>query len=182
MKQSIKLQNKDVQYELKVSKRAKRMRLAIYCDGTFVVTKPYNLSEDRLLHFIKQKTNWILSKLETFSSKKRIFIVNNKNHYIDNKEKAKFFVVEELKQINKHYKFKYNKINIRNQKTRWGSCSKKGNLNFNYRILFLPKDVAKYIIAHELCHLKQFNHSRKFWQLVEQTIPNYIELRKKLKI
>ena len=181
MKKNIKLQNKNVQYELKVSKRAKRMRLAIYCDGSFVVTKPYRLSDDRLLYFIKQKANWILSKLELFGTSNAYCILNNKKHFLANKVKAREFVINELEEVNKYYKFCYNKVNIRNQKTRWGSCSKKGNLNFNYRLLFVPKELARYVIVHELCHLKEFNHSNKFWNLVAEIIPNLDELRKKLK-
>ena len=73
------------------------------------------------------------------------------------------------------------RIAIRNQKSRWGSCSKKGNLNFNYKILFLPPDIVDYIIVHELCHLRQFDHSPKFWALVGETIPNYQQLRARLR-
>ena len=83
--------------------------------------------------------------------------------------------------FNKIYKFKYNKINIKNQKTRWGSCSVKGNLNFNYKIALLPEKLAEYIVVHELCHLGEFNHSYKFWKLVEKTIPDYLEIKEDLK-
>ena len=79
------------------------------------------------------------------------------------------------------YKFKFNKVNIRNQKTRWGSCSAKGNINFNYKIALLPERLADYIIVHELCHLGEFNHSRKFWDLVVEAIPDHREIRSELK-
>ena len=95
------------------------------------------------------------------------------------------FVVDEsfnrFEYFNKFYSYKWNRIFIKNQKTRWGSCSKRGNLNFNYRIALLPPEAADYIIVHELCHLKEFNHSRNFWKLVEQQIPNYKILHKALK-
>ena len=83
--------------------------------------------------------------------------------------------------FNQIYGFQYNKINIRNQKTRWGSCSKKGNLNFNYKIALLPEKYADYIVVHELCHLKEFNHSRSFWNLVARTIPDFRERKKRIK-
>jgi predicted metal-dependent hydrolase len=67
------------------------------------------------------------------------------------------------------------------QRSRWGSCSRKGNLNFNYKLIQLPQELADYIVVHELCHLKQFNHSHAFWNLIAETIPNHIELRKILK-
>jgi len=83
--------------------------------------------------------------------------------------------------FNAMYGLRCNRITIRNQKTRWGSCSRKGNLNFNYKIALLPQRLADYIIVHELCHLGEFNHSRKFWALVAQTMPDHVDLRKELK-
>ena len=74
-----------------------------------------------------------------------------------------------------------NKINIKNQKTRWGSCTKSKNLNLNYKIIFLPKKHQDYIIVHEMCHLKEFNHSHKFWSLVSKTLPDYLEIKVELR-
>ena len=97
------------------------------------------------------------------------------------KEEAYNLAESRINYFTKIYKFKYNKINIKNQKTRWGSCSKKGNLNFNYKIALLPSLISDYLIAHELCHLKELNHSKRFWKLVEKTIPNYRSIRGELK-
>ena len=105
--------------------------------------------------------------------------VNKK--YIENKDKALSIVKDRIEYFNTFYNFKWNRIVIRNQKTRWGSCSRKGNLNFNYKIAFLPPKSADYIIVHELCHLGEFNHSQKFWNLVAQTIPDYLAIRKDLR-
>lgn len=77
--------------------------------------------------------------------------------------------------------FKYKDIRIRNQKTRWGSCSNKGNLNFNYKIVKLPYSLAKYLVIHELCHLEHLDHSRSFWNLVSTLEPNYKILQTQLK-
>ncbi len=79
------------------------------------------------------------------------------------------------------YSASINRISVRDQKSRWGSCSKKGNLNFNFRIIFLPGLLFDYVVVHEICHLKEFSHSRKFWGLVEKQIPDYKEIRKKLR-
>lgn len=67
----------------------------------------------------------------------------------------------------------YNRVTVRNQKTRWGSCSSLGNINLNYKLILLPQSIADYIIVHELCHRVHMNHSQRFWSLVEQFVPDY---------
>ncbi|MFA5776215.1 MAG: M48 family metallopeptidase [Patescibacteria group bacterium] len=101
--------------------------------------------------------------------------------YLDNKEKARSLVNARLEYFNQFYGFKWSRLSIKNTKRRWGSCSKKGNLNFCYRVVFLPQDSADYIVAHELCHLGQFNHSKEFWGLVARLIPDYKVVRNSLK-
>jgi len=100
--------------------------------------------------------------------------------YLANKERALDFVYARVALYNEIYNFNFNRISVKNQKTRWGSCSEKGNLNFNYRIVLLPIEMADYIIVHELCHLGELNHSPKFWNLVARAMPNYLEIRKRL--
>ncbi len=101
--------------------------------------------------------------------------------YLEQKEDARKLVLDRLEYWNKHYNFKYSRVSIRNQRSRWGSCSSKGNLNFNFRIVTLPPHLSDYIIVHELCHLGQMNHSQKFWDLVGRTLPNYEELMLELR-
>jgi len=72
-------------------------------------------------------------------------------------------------------------VSIRNQKTRWGSCSRQKNLSFSYRLFLLPPRFCDYVIVHELCHLKEMNHSPKFWALVARTFPDYKKLRREMK-
>jgi len=97
------------------------------------------------------------------------------------KTSALLLAHERLAHFNTHYNFKLGDIRIKNHVSRWGSCSSKGNINFNYRIALLPPHLADYIIVHELCHLGEFNHSIKFWNLVGQTLPDYESLRAELK-
>ncbi len=174
MKKKITLQNKVVEYEVKKSKRAKRMRLAVYCEGNFVVTLPHQMNENFAEKIIKEKAAWILDKIVYFKSvKNKIFLKRSDSDYKKYKNDTLKFAEKRVAHFNQIYKYDINKISIKNQKTRWGSCSRKGNLNFNYKIILLPKKIADYVIVHELCHLKEFNHSRKFWNLVEKGIPNY---------
>lgn len=100
--------------------------------------------------------------------------------YLENKEKARTQVLERLGYFNQFYGFKWNCVSIKNTKRRWGSCSKKGNLNFCYKIALIPQELADYVIVHELCHLGQFNHSKGFWALVKETVPDYKWRRKRL--
>lgn len=74
-----------------------------------------------------------------------------------------------------------NRLFVKDQKSRWGSCSSKGNINLNWRLLFAPEQIAEYVIVHELCHLKQMNHSTAFWEEVEKILPDYRERRQWLK-
>ena len=182
LKKRIEIRERKVEYTLRVSKRAKRMRLAIYCDGNFVVTVPQGIDLNMVERFIVGKSRWIINKLDYFKSfRNKIFTKTNKADFLKYRQQAQLFSESRIQFFNKLYQFKFNKINIKNQKTRWGSCSKKGNLNFNYKIALLPQHIADYMIVHELCHLVEFNHSRKFWNFVQKLVPDYLEIRKELK-
>lgn len=102
-------------------------------------------------------------------------------HFSAHKERARTQIQNRLAYWNTFYNFHHGRIAIRNQSSRWGSCSKKGNLNFNYRIIFLSETLMDYVIIHELCHLKEFNHSQNFWNLVAQAMPEYKKLRSELR-
>lgn len=97
-------------------------------------------------------------------------------HYLAHKEKARELALARLAHFNQYYNLSWNRVAIRNQRRCWGSCSAKGNLNFNYKILFLPPHLADYIIVHELCHLTHLHHGKEFWDLVGEQLPNYQEL------
>lgn len=101
-------------------------------------------------------------------------------HYALYKETARGLVHARVKHLNAYYQVPIKKIFIKNSRSRWGSCSTLGNLNFNYRVVLLPPALVDYVIVHELCHLREFNHSPKFWELVAQTLPEHKILRKQL--
>ena len=120
-----------------------------------------------------------------FRLKKKPYNIRRKRrvskNYLENKNKALEIIKERIEYFNAFYNYKWNKISVKNQKTRWGSCSRRGNLNFNYKIALLPQKSSDYIIVHELCHLGEFNHSREFWDLVAKTIPDYKEIRRSIR-
>jgi len=103
------------------------------------------------------------------------------SQYTKYKEKARILVENSISKFNKFYNYNINRVSIRNQRTRWGSCSKRGNLNFNYKLALIDEKLAEYVVVHEICHLGEFNHSKNFWNLVEKTIPDYVERREELK-
>ncbi|MEK7516957.1 MAG: M48 family metallopeptidase [Patescibacteria group bacterium] len=160
------------------------MRLAVYCDGNFIVTVPQTFPANSIDRYVIAKSQWVISKLDFFEGlNKKQKLTFGSNGYELYKDKALDLVTERFTFLNnKHYQFKFNKLTIKSQKTRWGSCSKKQNLNFNYKILFLSRKIRDYIMVHELCHLKEFNHSKKFWNLVNKTIPDYKKIVSDLRL
>lgn len=182
MQQEVIFNNQRIGYTLKKSKRARSMRLAVHVDGSIVVTVPYGVGEERINRFLQEKSDWLLSKIEYFKQFKcHTFLRHSRSDYLKHKEKALALAKERVEHFSSIYKFPYKRISIKNQKTRWGSCSRKGNLNFNYKIAHLPEHLADYIIVHEVCHLGELNHSKRFWSLVAKTIPNHQALRLELR-
>ena len=165
----------------KPSSRAKNIRIRINFYGKVEVIYPAKklfLSADSLRKqaedFVKQKKDWIEKQLAKISRKNinPVLKIDSREHFLIHKKQALDFVTERVEFWNNKYCFRYNKISVKKLKHNWGSCSSRGNLNFNYKILFLAPHIADYIVVHELCHLQEMNHSARFWQLVEKEIPN----------
>jgi predicted metal-dependent hydrolase len=94
---------------------------------------------------------------------------------------AKKYFIERARFLAEKFHFNYKTIRIRGQSTRWGSCSSRGNLSFNYKLLRFKKEVIDYVIIHELCHTKEMNHSKRFWNLVEKYCPDFRSFKNELK-
>ena len=176
----VKLQSQSVRYRLRRSQRARHMRLTVYPGGSLVVTAPVSLDFSLIEQYLHKKTRWILEKVQLFSSLSP-FRVSTHGTYLRYREQARTLISQRLEYWNTQYGFSYVRVSIKDHKSIWGSCSRKRNLNFNYRLLFLPKELADYVVVHELCHLKEQNHSKSFWLLLCKTMPNYGLLREKLK-
>ena len=189
----ITLHGREIEFVMRKSLKAKSLRVAVSRGGDVSVTIPARLEkkigEEKALHFIhdflNEKGAWLLKAIDRMKllpplpPKKTVR--EARAEYLKYKANAKALVSERLKHFNQTYNFKYYKITIRNQKGRWGSCSRRGNLNFNYRIALLPPELADYIVVHELCHIGRMDHSKKFWELVALRVPDYREKRAKLK-
>lgn len=168
-------------YFLSKNRRTKNFRITLYGDGHCVVSIPYGYGRPSAEKFLLERSEWIQNCLSQRKSKQKILSgYYDREEYLAYKEKAYAFVLKEIKECNAYYGFSYSRVRIRNQRSRWGSCSSSKTLSFHYKILFLPLNLAHYLIVHELCHLQEMNHSKRFWELVSKTYPDYKEVRKEL--
>ena len=173
----------NINYNIKESKRARGLRIVVNCDAGVSVVTPKGFDKTLVDDFISQKSCWIKEKIEHFESRKKIELPKDvvQGSYHTCNARAKRMIKGRVEHFNSFYNFKYNRISIKKQSTRWGSCSSKRNLNFNYKLLFLSQELADYVVVHELCHLEEMNHSKKFWDLVGKSFPNFKEIRKEMR-
>ena len=176
------LDHSNLTLEVRRSPRAKYMRLTMHADGVLVVTAPMRAAQEAVQDFIAKNRAWVEKTFLYFlKHPRRVVPKSSRREYVAHKEKARALVHERIAHFNQHYGFTVGKVAVRMQKSRWGSCSRAGNLNFNYKLVFLPPQLVDYIVVHELCHLKEFNHSPRFWALVAEVLPNHRALRKELR-
>lgn len=166
--------------------RSKRKTLAIEIrpDMRVVVRAPEKIPQKEIIKFVEEKQNWIKKHIAQMYFKAEEIKKQKKEPALTNADieklcqKALSVIPDKVKYYAEIMEVTYGKITIRNQKTRWGSCSSKGNLNFNCLLMLMPDKVLDYVVVHELCHLKQMNHSKKFWMEVEKYMPDYKSYKK----
>lgn len=173
---------KHIAYITRSSVRARHARITVRRSGEVVAVRPLRMPLTRFHAWVDSKKQWIERAVLRIQKHKPLTpLPKGKQTYRAHREHARALVHEKIKALNAVYGHSYRAVRIKQHTSRWGSCSTKGNLNFNYQIVFLPDHIAVYIVAHELCHLKEMNHSRAFWQLVAQTVPDYKACRAALK-
>lgn len=175
-------------YTIRESTRAKNMRITVDAHGSVVVTKPKRTSIQSIEKFIREKQDWIeISRAKAHKRRGGQPLIElprprrGSRAYKDAVACARSLAYARLEHFNGMYATTFGTVSIRNQKTRWGSCSASNNLSFNYKIAFLPTHLADYIIVHELCHTLEHNHSARFWAQVTRAIPNHTLLRKEIR-
>lgn len=183
MNKILKLGDNQIEVNFNKNRRSKGIKITLKNKGSFLVSYPWFVSQRQAEKFFLENQEWVLKSNKILKERKysKLLAWGERKDYLKNKERARALVKERLEELNKFYNFSFNKIAIRDQQTRWGSCSSNRNLNFNYRIIFLPDELVDYLIVHELCHLEEMNHSKNFWNLVSQAIPDYKDRSKKLK-
>ena len=168
--------------------RSNRKTVAIQVNSDLSVTvrAPRSVSEKDIEEILKKKEAWISKHIEKIKETKERVEAEpteklTREKVIALAEEALKVIPERVEYFAKVIGVTYGKITVRNQKTRWGSCSSKGNLNFNCLLMLAPPEVLDYVVVHELCHRKQMNHSKALWLEVEKVLPDYKEARKWLK-
>ena len=166
-------------YTLIRSKR-KTISIVIKPSGEVEVRCPTRCAKRDVEAFVVSKESWIRKHLETISARPRQSVLAGEELLIL-ADSARAVLPERVRFFAQQMGVSYGRITIRSQHTRWGSCSPKGNLNFNCLLMLAPTEVRDYVVIHELCHRKEMNHSPAFWTEVEKFCPDYRTHRKWLK-
>lgn len=152
------------------------MSLEITPKGEVLVRAPNRLPEREIQRFVTEKADWISKHLENVQKN----LVEAEPQPLLTMEEVRKLADEALEVIPQRVAYfapmvgvTVGRITIRNQKTKWGSCSSKGNLNFNCLLMLAPREVLDYVVVHELCHRLEMNHSPRFWAEVERVLPDY---------
>ncbi len=170
-----------IPYEHKVRMRGRSLRLTMHKDKRLVLSTPRFVTSSAIESFLRKSSKWILEKYQRFQSFDKIIPKYSKEEYRRDKQGVQARIERRLEYFSALYGYTYDSVSVKDTSSRWGSCSKRKSLNFSFKMKFLPDDLFDYVIVHELCHLQEFNHSKAFWKLVEQQIPNWKEIRTKLK-
>lgn len=182
MEKNITRADRSISYSIRSYRRSRSVRISVHHDGRVVVTKPASVSVARAEGFVFSRFDWIAATIDKFKLKPQKLLSHfSAADYAARKAEALAMVRERVKHLNEIYGFEIGKIAVRNQRTRWGSCSGKKNLNFNYKLLYLPPELCDYIVVHELCHLKEMNHSARFWAQVARAVPDHKERRRAIR-
>ncbi len=162
------------------SLRARRLTVSIKPFKPIRVTFPARVSQVKAQEFLQSNIEWVkkaILKMKEIESQTPAKIDLPKI----NKKQAKFFLIYQLRFLADKYNFTYNKVSVRNQKTRWGSCSGCNNINLNINLVRLPEELQDYVLLHELVHTRIKNHSRRFWDELDRYVANSKLIAKKLR-
>ena len=179
---TIRIQYQSKLYELPytlIRSNRRSFSISISPDGQITVRVPMRATQKEISHLLIEKRIWIVTKYLEVQEKQRNRPVSEltdtqrialEKRYIT---AAKEYFPKRVAHFQQFTGGSYNRITIRDQKTRWGSCSARGTLSFNWRLMLAPPAILDYVVVHELCHLTHMNHSAAFWQNVESVYPDY---------
>ncbi|NLL78369.1 MAG: M48 family metallopeptidase [Clostridiales bacterium] len=172
---------------LLIKSKRKTWAISVEENGEVLLKVPLFATEKEISRILSDKKDWII----THYRKRQEILKNSPQSTLTEKQRealkkryihaAKEYFPKRVAYFWQYTGGHYERITIREQKTRWGSCSSQGTLSFNWKLMLAPPAVLDYVVVHELCHLKHMNHSRDFWQAVEEVLPEYREQRRWLK-
>ena len=171
--------------EIEIRRSSRRtIAVEIRSDASVLVRAPQSMTDREIRRFLEKHREWIEKHKE--AAEKRGEEMKRIEKLTDAQlrqlaEKAKEEIPVRVRYYARIMGVTYGRVTIRKQKTRWGSCSSKGNLNFNCLLMLMPEEILDYVVVHELAHRKELNHSGKFWKIVESVLPDYQKRRKWLK-
>ncbi len=163
----------DIEYHVVRSAR-KTVKLSI-SDGKVLVSAPYETSDERIADLLKRHTAWIASAIERDQIRSKKYRNLTPSEIASLKDAARQYFLRETDRYSKIMGIKYSRIKITSAEKRFGSCNSKGAICFSYRLMLYPEAAREYVIVHELAHLIQMNHSRRFYEIVEKYMPDYKE-------
>lgn len=168
---NIRYEGENIEYSV-IQSRRKTIAISIDPDQKILVKAPVQISHDEIQKIVEKKAGWIVKKRKELAKYQA---------QTEPQEQAGQWICQRAEHYNEELREPVNRICIKDQKSRWGSCSSKRNLNFNWRIIMAPPEVADYVVVHEMCHLRHLNHSPEFWKEVAGILPDYKERRKWLR-
>jgi len=178
----------DNSHEIEIRRSSRKtISLQITRDLRLIVRAPNRMSKGDVEKFIQSHASWIEKHMSRMEAQNARAAENGGDSKLSDaeiallKEQARNVLPAKAEKIAPLIGVSFNRVSIRCQSTRWGSCSSKSNLNFNCLLMLTPEEVQDYVVVHELCHIKELNHSPRFWAEVEKILPDYRERRQWLK-
>jgi predicted metal-dependent hydrolase len=170
-----KIQDIEVEYEV-IHRKVKYARLEIKTDKIRLIM-PLNYNEDE--EIIKKHENWIYNKISRIKASQKE-ADNKELNFVRTKKEFKDMVLSSVEKFSRILGVEVNKVFFKKMKTRWGSCSSRRNLNINMYLMHLPAYLIEYIVFHEVAHLVEMGHNKRFWKIIEQKYPDYSDMEDEL--
>lgn len=161
--------------------KRKTLALTITQEGSLLIKAPLQMQEKEIERFVGQRRYWIYKQTKRILQENASRVVRSEEEIQVLREQARKVLTERTDYYKEILKVDYQRIRIGAQKTRWGSCSSRGTISYNWHLVLMPERIMDYVVVHELCHLVEMNHSPAFWKKVSEILPDYEDRRKWLK-